>query len=445
MMSQRRFGFLVVMMAIACSLLIALPAVAESNVRIVHLSYIDGDAQINQGNQDQDFTHAVLNMPVTAGMWLYTPNGGRAEVQFENGSTVRMANDAELQFERLALADSGGKINTIRVDHGIVYLNFDKVSNDDRITVNVGGKSFRITKSARLRVNADEKTATVAMFHGDAMFDGEIPLELKSNQTVSLDASATGSLKVAKGAEKIGSDSWNKDRDNDLSLLASRSTQNPAFNGYNAQFSSLGAYGNFYSLAGYGNVWQPFGMMPGWDPFSNGVWGLYPGMGYAFISPYPWGWAPYRYGQWNYQPANGWFWAPGSNFNTFNVGPSVGAVPAGWRAPMQPTVSGGTKPARLLVVGNPPNVHPAILTGHAAVGARPDTHPVAAGMHIQGSVMPAGTHPQPGTMPRRSVDTAQAPATHAPATMRSGSPSMSSSPSMHSSSGATVGTGHPKN
>jgi hypothetical protein len=442
-MLQRRFGFLVALMAIACSLLISLPALADSNVRIVRLSYVDGDAQIDQGNQDQGFTHAVLNMPVTAGMWVYTPNGGRAEVQFENGSTVRLVNDAQLQFERLALADSGGKINAIRVDHGIVYLNFDKVSNDDKITVNIGGKSLRITKSSRLRINADEKTATVAMFHGDAMFEGDQPVEIKSNQTLSLDVAAAAP-NVAKGAEKIKSDSWNKDRDNEISMLATRgnaTTNNP-------QLSNLGAYGNYYNVAGYGTVWQPYGMMPGWDPFSNGVWGFYPGMGYTWISSYPWGWAPYRYGQWNYLSSYGWFWAPGSNFNTFNVGPRFGTVPAGWRAPVQPTVTGGTKPARLLVVGNPPNVHPSILTGHAVVGARPDTHPVAAGMHVQGSVAPAGTRPQPGTMPRTSPSSA-GPVSHAGSPMRTGSAPMHSSgaaTTTHSagSTAGTMGGGRPK-
>jgi hypothetical protein len=115
-MSQRTWGSLFALMAIACSLILALPALADSNVRIVRLSYVDGDAQVNLGNQDQGFTHAVLNMPVTGGMWMYTPDGGRAEVQFENGSTVRMVNDAELQFEHLSLATSGGKINNIRID-----------------------------------------------------------------------------------------------------------------------------------------------------------------------------------------------------------------------------------------------------------------------------------------------------------------------------------------
>src|ERR1700756_410879 len=105
-MLQRRFGVLIAVMVIVSSLLIALPALADSNVRIVRLSHINGDAQINHNSKDQGFTHAVLNMPVTSGMWLYTPNGGRAEVEFENGSTVRLIDESQIQFEKLALTKS---------------------------------------------------------------------------------------------------------------------------------------------------------------------------------------------------------------------------------------------------------------------------------------------------------------------------------------------------
>jgi hypothetical protein len=440
-MSQRTWGSLFALMAIACSLILALPALADSNVRIVRLSYVDGDAQINLGNQDQGFTHAVLNMPITAGMWMYTPDGGRAEVQFENGSTVRMANDAELQFERLSLATSGGKINTIRVDHGIVYLNFSKVDKDDRITVNVAGQDLKITKASRLRIEAGEKTTNVAMFHGEAVFDGEKPVELKSNQTVALASQPADEIKAAKGTGKLPSDSWNKDRESETELLASRSPAKGSVNAYTSEFSTLGAYGNYFNVAGYGTVWQPFGMMPGWDPFSNGVWGLYPGAGYAWISPYPWGWAPYRYGQWNYTASNGWFWAPGSNFSSLNLGPRVGVAPAGWHAPVAPSVAGGTTPAKLVVVGNPPNVHPSIMTGHAVVGARPDTRPVASTQHARGSVMPMGSRPQPGTMPRTSMSSGGSPASSGRMgpSPRAGGSTVRSAPAA-----MPAGTGRPK-
>ena len=41
-MLQRRFGVLTAVMVIVCSLIAVLPALADSNVRIVRLSHING-------------------------------------------------------------------------------------------------------------------------------------------------------------------------------------------------------------------------------------------------------------------------------------------------------------------------------------------------------------------------------------------------------------------
>ena len=370
-MLKRRSGFLIALMVIVCSFLVALPALAESNVRIVRLSYIDGDAQINTTNQDDGFSHAVLNTPVTAGMWVYTPNGAHAEIQFENGNTVRLVDDAQVQFEKLALADNGGKINIINVDHGVVYLNFDKVAKEDQITIKAGGKTFAVDKASRVRVTAGEKNVVVSVFKGDAKLQGEKPAEIKGKESLTLAVATPDEFKVGKGIDEFGSDTWNTHRDGELSAMAFKNTPNSLRNQpgmYDAQFAYLGAYGNYAMIPGYGWGWQPFGMGMGWDPFMNGVWNYDPAFGYGFVSPYAWGWAPYRYGMWNYIPAYGWMWMPGSmTMTAWNVGPRYGTVPAGFKAPVAPTVA--THPVKSVVVGHPPNVRPEVMSGHAEVAS----------------------------------------------------------------------------
>src|SRR3989454_4526534 len=53
------------------AVLLALPAFADSQVRIVRLSQVDGDVQADR-NTGQGFEKAFLNMPVTQGMKLRT-------------------------------------------------------------------------------------------------------------------------------------------------------------------------------------------------------------------------------------------------------------------------------------------------------------------------------------------------------------------------------------
>src|SRR5436305_8663618 len=75
-------------------------AFADSQARIVRLSYIEGDVQIDRGD-GHGFNHAFLNMPVIEGTRLWTRNDGRVEVEFEDGSTARLTPDTIMEFQRL--------------------------------------------------------------------------------------------------------------------------------------------------------------------------------------------------------------------------------------------------------------------------------------------------------------------------------------------------------
>ena len=61
-------------------------------------------------------------------------------------------------------------------------------------------------------------------------------------------------------------------------------------------------------------MWRPYLASAAFDPFANGVWAWYPGAGYSWVSPYPWGWTPFHYGSWNYCSNGGWGWTPGGQW-----------------------------------------------------------------------------------------------------------------------------------
>src|SRR5262245_44683723 len=81
-MLSRKFGS--VRLA-ACAILLPMLSRADSQVRIVRLSYVDGDVQIDR-RDGRGFERAILNMPVTSGVRLRTGDDARAEVEFEKGS-----------------------------------------------------------------------------------------------------------------------------------------------------------------------------------------------------------------------------------------------------------------------------------------------------------------------------------------------------------------------
>ena len=62
------------------SMLLSLAATAESQVRIVRLSDVQGTVQINK-NSGLGFETAFMNLPITQGTEVRTLNNGRAEIR----------------------------------------------------------------------------------------------------------------------------------------------------------------------------------------------------------------------------------------------------------------------------------------------------------------------------------------------------------------------------
>src|SRR5207245_782914 len=77
-LSLSRFG-VVLLLAAACALL-ALPAMADSQARIVRLSDVQGSVQIDK-NTGLGFERAFLNLPITQGAQVKTHDRGRAEIE----------------------------------------------------------------------------------------------------------------------------------------------------------------------------------------------------------------------------------------------------------------------------------------------------------------------------------------------------------------------------
>src|SRR5579863_4086244 len=105
-------SFLRIIVATSFSLLASLPAFSDSQVRIVRLSYLEGTVQIARDSA-QGFDKALVNLPVAQGAKLRCADGGRAEVEFEDGTTIHLTPNSTLEFPELSLRDSGNKVSAL--------------------------------------------------------------------------------------------------------------------------------------------------------------------------------------------------------------------------------------------------------------------------------------------------------------------------------------------
>jgi hypothetical protein len=337
--------------AAAFSFLLTVPAFADSQVRVVRLSEVQGDVQVDR-NTGQGFEKAFLNLPLTQGVKLQTKNDGRAEVEFEDGSTLRLTPDTVIDFPQLSLRDSGTKVSAVHLQAGTAYVNFAG-AKDAEFTLTFAHEKLSLAHSAHLRIEMADTLATVAVFNGDIQVEGDSgTVSVGKNHTASFDLTNGDSYTLAKNLPQDPFDAWDKQQDQYHQQYASNSYSN--YSPYAYGTSDLNYYGSFFNAPGYGMAWQPYFAGAGWDPFMNGAWAFAPGFGYGWVSGYPWGWTPYHYGSWVYLPGQGWAWLPGGSW-------------AGWTQPriIHP-------PSHFLLPQAPP-------AGHATIVVNRGTLPIQYG------------------------------------------------------------------
>lgn len=326
--------FTVVLFAAAACALLALPALADSQARIVRLSDVQGSVQIDK-NSGLGFENAFVNLPITQGTKLHAGKMGRAEIEFEDGSSLRLTPNTTVEFNKLGLSDSGKRISQVNLIEGMAYVNW--LGKDD-LTLNFSRETIALDHTAHFRVDTSTEVANLAVFKGEVNVEGPAgKVAVAKKKTATFDAAADDKLTMANKVKEDPLDSWDKES---VSYHDQYAKNNSSPYGYGV--SDLNYYGSYSNVPGYGMMWQPYFTGVGWNPFMDGAWGFYPGFGYMFASAYPWGWMPYRYGNWMFVPSFGWMWQPGA-WNSWVGVPRYTATTLTRVTPPVPPASGTVK------------------------------------------------------------------------------------------------------
>jgi len=323
--------------AVVGVLLLTAPSFGDSQARVVRLSDVQGDVQIDR-NAGQGFEKAFLNLPVTQGVKLKVGNDGRAAVEFEDGSTLRLTPNTVIDFPQLSLRDSGTKATVLHLQEGTAYVNFVGAKDQD-FMMTFAHEKISLSQSAHVRIEMADTMAIVAVISGDVRVEGDAgTVSVSKNQTASFDLSNGDQSKLVKDIEPGPYDAWDKQQDQYQKQYAKAGSYS-SYSPYAYGSTDLNYYGSFINAPGYGTLWQPYFAGAGWDPFMNGAWAFYPGFGYSWVSGYPWGWVPYHYGSWTYLPAYGWAWQPGGTWTGLSQ-PRFVNPPSNFLLPKPPSSTG---------------------------------------------------------------------------------------------------------
>jgi FecR protein len=356
--------------------------IAAAKARVVRLSDVEGNVQVT-GPDTTHFPQAVMNMPLLQGYTVSTGQDGRAEIEFEDGSVARITPNSSLTLTRLAVGPNDAFDTAVEQPSGLVYYELRADDSPSHYTVQAAGQTIAPTVNSTFRVNLGTNPPAVAVLDGALHVTGSqnsYSTDVKQNQTFDVAAANGANYRVSDGIVPNGFDDWNQQRDEEAAQEAQNQTPARVQQGGGSimdsgfGWSDLDNDGGWYPLPGYGMVWQPYGAGPGFNPYGYGSWGYYGGIGYSWISGYPWGWLPFHCGSWSYIDTFGWGWMPGAyGCGGFGIGfgfgygygwyrhhpwhgqyahTNIAHAPAGYRAPVAPTVGKGEVAPGLVRVGS---------------------------------------------------------------------------------------------
>lgn len=274
--------------------------------RYVRISHLEGNV-VFRNEADTDWVAGSVNTPLQESDRIYVPLNSRVEIEFDDGSYLRLAEDSEMRIlnldEKLIRVEMPIGLATLRFSGRVLFelrtpAGMARFDDDGLYRVEVmkdGGMDLAVHKGKAQILRASER------------------MQVKRNQAVYLPADTVRQATYREVDREDAWDSWNDRRD--AIVLASNSRQYLSPDVY-IGVTPLDHFGTWVHLGGeYGYGWSPVGISFGWSPYRHGRWVHRPYWGWTWVSYEPWGWLPYHYGRWHYHPVHRWCWLPGQSMS----------------------------------------------------------------------------------------------------------------------------------
>lgn len=126
--------FLLMFCMAICSPATIASSTASNDAQLVRLSYVQGDVRFNPGDGKhpdlkKTWERAVANLPIEQDFALATGSDGRAEIEFESGSIIYVAENSVILFEQLAMKD-GVPTTRLELVSGTVTTGLESVPKE---------------------------------------------------------------------------------------------------------------------------------------------------------------------------------------------------------------------------------------------------------------------------------------------------------------------------
>ena len=295
-------------LVLTLSLVLAAPSAEAQDMknfsRIVRLSYVEGHVSF-QHSSDVDWTAASVNLALQAGDRIYTGEDGRAEIEFDDGSVLRLAEKSDVEV--LALKDD---FIQFRILLGLSTLT---VGSSIGFEINTPAAAFNTLRKGVYRFDVHENGDSDGIVRKGLMeaANNSFTERLDSGELVHVSPGDQDTHVLSRYTDSDAWDEWTDRRIADAVAYDSRKYL-PDY--VHPGVRELDRHGRWTVIDEYGPAWVPQYVTPGWAPYADGRWCFRPNWGWTWVSYEPWGWLPYHYGRWFHSISSGWCWIPGPSF-----------------------------------------------------------------------------------------------------------------------------------
>ena len=277
----------------------------DGPVRLARFRYLRGGVSY-RANAEDVWTDASVNTPLREGAQIsVTDDDSRAELQFDDGSILRLGRGALVTLTHL-FSDTEGAFTQVKLQDGVASL---RLKHDRSVyQVDTPYLTVKAAGPANFRVNVSEDVE-VAVHSGKALVEssqGEQNL-IKGDFVRLSDPEDELAIRDLPRADAW--DRWDVERDR-LLVDGERVARRNLPSNIAIVSQELDEYGDWRNDTDYGSVWVPRVSSSDWRPYNDGHWTWVNPFGWTWVSNEAWGWAPYHYGTWVHR-GFGWAWVPG--------------------------------------------------------------------------------------------------------------------------------------
>jgi FecR protein len=245
-------------------------ASSETYDQIVRLSLVEGDVRISRGKEGEHATggawgEGVANLPIESGFSLVTGTG-RAEIEFEDASTVYLGDNSVLVFNELTTT-GGVPHSELTLVSGTATLHVQPTFPEETfilrtpaglVTVRYGLPSF-------IRVNSYLDAMVITPREASTTLDSTGTKKTVKGQTITY---YTDPKRVPEVSSDPGAfaewDEWTAKREATRADALSKVMKDSGLTSPIPGLAEMNGQGTFFDCAPYGTCWQPTG---GWgDP-----------------------------------------------------------------------------------------------------------------------------------------------------------------------------------